>query len=111
MAGGESGIEVLAIVGTAPKNAMQTVRARLVKVRGRVCADLRCFAMTVDGEQPMKAGFCVSAEGFPAVAELVRKLARAAAAAVPAQEGTSPRRLSGKADSGAEAGEPAKGRA
>lgn len=105
MAARETEIVEVAVVGRVPKNAMTEVVGRVVEIRGRQCVDLRVFAQTANGPKPTRAGICINLEGFGGVAELVRKLARAAAAAAPVEEGTSPGPASGDDDSGGGPGE------
>ena len=87
-------------VGRAPKNALTELRARILDVRGRKCADLRTFAQGPTGPTPTKAGLCVAVENFAPLAALVVKLARAAEAAAP-KESTHPGPASDSSDNGA----------
>jgi hypothetical protein len=70
--------EVEREVGRFQKNALSEIRARLVKVHGRPCADVRMFAVKSQGEMvPTKAGLCLSREKLPELRALVNRLVAA----------------------------------
>lgn len=66
--------------GRMAKNAMSEIVARLVRVRGTPCADLRVFALATDGAlKPTRAGLCLAREKLPELRKLVDALVAASA--------------------------------
>jgi len=67
-------------VGRFTKNAQAEVVGRLVRAYGVPCADVRVFALGVNGKPThTKAGLCLRVEQLPELRKLVDALAAAAA--------------------------------
>jgi hypothetical protein len=65
-------------VGRIEKNATSWVVARVMRMHGKRCGDVRVFARNNAGELvPTPAGVAIATERLPALAELVKKLAAA----------------------------------
>ena len=75
------GIEVEADVGQIEKNGRCVVRARLTRVCGAPCIDLRVYAASCGGELlPTRAGITVHRSRAEALRQLVNALSLAAEA-------------------------------
>jgi len=79
--------EVLRMVGSFNKNALQTVEARLTKVRGVPCVDLRVF-VNHGADEPVatKSGICIAREKLADLHKLVHKMETACGQDLPVEE-------------------------
>ena len=76
------GIEVITEVGSFVKNSQTTVRARLTRVRGKRCLDLRCFYVSGANGTATRQGICMTADKAPDLLALVKDLAAVCASDV-----------------------------